>query len=147
MAVDVPTDHPIVLFDGVCNLCAGYVQFLVRRDPEGLFRFAPLQSTVGRRLLEEDGLDPDALDSIVLVEDGTCYVKSDAIIRIGTHLGGVYRLLGPGKYVPRALRNAVYDVVAANRYDWFGQRESCLMPTPELESRFLAGGPAASDGD
>lgn len=145
--VELSEDHPVVLFDGVCNLCVGYIQFLIERDPEGLFRFAPLQSAVAEELLSGTGLDPDALDSIVLVEDGKAYVKSDAVIRIGVHLGGAYRLLGPTKVAPRRLRNAVYDLVAENRYDWFGQKDQCMMPTPELEARFLAGDPMPSSGD
>lgn len=147
MVEDAPEGHPVVLFDGVCNLCEGYVQFLVRRDPEGVFRFAPLQSPVAERLLEDCGVDGERPDSVVLVEDGACYVKSDAVIRIGTHLGGVYRLLGPVRYVPRRLRDAVYDFVASRRYDWFGERDRCMMPTSELESRFLAGGPSTGTAD
>lgn len=135
-----PTAHPVVLFDGVCNLCAGSVRFVIERDPEGVFRFAPLQSAVGERLLAEAGLDEDhdTLDSIVLVEDDEVYTKSDAVIRVAARLGGPYRLLSPARYLPKRARDAVYDFVAANRYDWFGKRDRCLMPTPELESRFLA---------
>ncbi len=140
-------DHPVVLFDGVCNLCTGYVGFLIRRDPEGVFRFAPLQSSVGRRLLEDCGLDPDVMDSVVLVEGGEPSVKSDAVLRAAAHLGGAYRLLAPARFVPRRLRNAAYDVVASRRYDWFGRRDRCMMPTPDVESRFLAGGPGDPPAD
>lgn len=147
MVEDVPSDHPVVLFDGVCNLCAGYVQFLVRRDPDGIFRFAPLQSAVAETLLEARDVDGDELDSIVLIEDDDVYVKSSAVVRIAVHLGGVYRLLGPFRYVPERLRDFVYDVVAARRYDWFGRREACMIPTPELESRFLAGGSSSPSDD
>jgi predicted DCC family thiol-disulfide oxidoreductase YuxK len=139
-------EHPVVLFDGVCNLCTGTVQFLIRRDPEGQFRFAPLQSEVARDLLEEHGLEGHDLDSIVLIENGEVYVKSNAAIRIGVLLGGVYRLLGPTKYLPRLLRDAVYDLVADYRYRVFGKKDRCMIPTPENRERFLAGGPA-SDGD
>ena len=142
---DVPEGHPIVLFDGVCNLCVGSVQFLIERDPEARFRFAPLQSEVGERLVADCGLDPETMDSIVLVEEGHCHVKSDAVIRIGRHLGGVYRLLSAGRVLPRRLRNAVYDVVAARRYGWFGRKDQCMMPTPELRSRFLVEGPGPAD--
>jgi predicted DCC family thiol-disulfide oxidoreductase YuxK len=139
-------ERPVVLFDGVCNLCAGTVQFLIRHDPEGRFRFAPLQSEVARDLLEAHGLADHDLDSIVLIEDGKAHVKSDAAIRIGVRLGGLYRLLGPTKYLPRLLRDAVYDLVASYRYRVFGKKDQCMMPTPENRERFLAGGPA-SDSD
>jgi predicted DCC family thiol-disulfide oxidoreductase YuxK len=142
---DVPEGHPVVLFDGVCNLCVGSVQFLIERDPEARFRFAPLQSEVGERLVADCGLDSEAMDSVVLVDEGRCYVKSDAVIRIGRHLGGVYRLLSAGRLLPRRLRDAVYDVVAARRYGWFGRRDRCMMPTPDLRSRFLTEGPGPSN--
>ncbi|MEM4780850.1 MAG: thiol-disulfide oxidoreductase DCC family protein [Halalkalicoccus sp.] len=131
------SDHPVVLFDGLCTLCAGTVQFLIERDPEGVFRFAPLQSSVGERLLAGANLDAD-LDSIVLVEDGEAYAKSDAVIRIAARLGGIYRLASPLRYLPRGLRDPLYEFVAARRYEWFGRRDRCMMPTPDLESRFLA---------
>jgi predicted DCC family thiol-disulfide oxidoreductase YuxK len=147
---DAPDGHPVVLFDGVCNLCTTTVQFLIRRDPEGLFRFAPLQSDVAQELLAERGLADHDLDSIVLIEGNETYVNSDAAIRIGVLLGGVYRLLGPTKYLPRLLRDAVYDFVARYRYRVFGKRDRCMMPTEENRSRFLAGGPdggpAGEDG-
>jgi len=141
---DAPDGHPVVLFDGVCNLCTTTVQFLIRRDPEGLFRFAPLQSDVAQELLAERGLADHDLDSIVLIEGNETYVNSDAAIRIGVLLGGVYRLLGPTKYLPRLLRDAVYDFVVRYRYRVFGKHDRCMMPTEENRSRFLAGGPDGS---
>ena len=141
----VSADHPVILFDGVCNLCEGYVQFLIRHDPDGTFRFAPLQSEVGKQLLEATGLDGEKIDSVVLVDDGDAYVKSEAVLRAGAYLGGIYRLLPPFRIVPRRVRDAVYDFVAARRYDWFGKREQCLVPTPDIQSRFLAGGPSVGD--
>lgn len=148
---DAPEGHPVVLFDGVCNLCTTTVQFLIRRDPEGLFRFAPLQSDVAQELLAERGLADHDLDSIVLIEGEETYVKSDAAIQVGVRLGGIYRLLGPTKYLPRLLRDAVYDLVATYRYRVFGKRDRCMMPTEENKRRFLAGGPtgesAGDDGE
>lgn len=137
----VPDDHPVVLFDGVCNLCERSVQFLIRRDPEGLFRFAPLQSDVAETLLADADIDPTALNSVVLVDGTGVYTKSNAVLRIGTHLGGWYRPAGILRVVPRSLRDRGYDVVGDRRYDWFGKKESCMMPTPDIRSRFLAGGP------
>jgi len=145
MSETLETDHPVVLFDGVCNLCTNSVRFLIERDG-GLFRFAPLQSDVADELLAECGLADHDIDSIVLVEDGEWYVKSDAVIRIATALGGGYRLLGPTKYVPRAIRDAVYDLVAASRYQVFGKRDRCMVPTEQNRARFLGTGPQ-TDGE
>ena len=140
MTDELPAGHPVVLFDGVCNLCVGWVQFLIRRDPEGRFRFASLQSSAGERLLETHEVDGDRLDSVVVVEDGEWYVKSDAVLRAAAHLGGWYRLAAPLRFVPRRLRHAVYDFVAARRYGWFGKKDQCMVPTPDIEARFLEGG-------
>ncbi|SEQ48023.1 thiol-disulfide oxidoreductase DCC family protein [Natrinema salaciae] len=132
-------DAPIVLFDGVCNLCNGFVQFILPRDTEGRFRFAALQSDVGEALLAERGLPTDELESVVLIEGDDYYVKSAAVIRIARLLGGVYALLGPFRFLPRGLRDWAYDAVAARRYRWFGKRDQCAMPPPDVDvsSRFL----------
>ena len=137
MEREIPDESAIVLFDGVCNLCSGFVQFVVPRDPEGKYRFASLQSEVGRELLAEHDLPTDELESIVLIEDGESYVKSAAVIRIASDLGGRYRLLSPFRYVPAALRDRVYDFVADHRYRWFGKKDRCMMPSGDVESRFL----------
>ncbi|MFC4552741.1 MULTISPECIES: thiol-disulfide oxidoreductase DCC family protein [Halorussus] len=134
---DVSDDHPVLLFDGVCNLCNGAIQFVVDADPDAVFRFAPLQSPVGRDLLASCGLPTDEMDTVVLVEDGECYTKSAAALRVARRLGVPYSLLWPFRFVPRPIRDAVYDVVAANRYRWFGRREGCMVPSPDVESRFL----------
>lgn len=131
------SEHPVLLFDGVCNLCNRWIQFVIDRDPEAIFRFAPLQSDVADDLLAEAGYEGETLDSVVLIEDGEYFAKSGAVIRTGKHLGGVYRLLGPVGYVPRVVRDFVYDIVANRRYDWFGKRDSCMMPSPDIEERFL----------
>ena len=137
MDEDTPDDAAVVLFDGVCNLCNGFVQFVLPRDPEGNYRFASLQSDVGQSLLAEHDLPTDELESIVLIEDGEAYVKSAAVIRIATGLGGAYRLLAPFRHVPAALRDRVYDFVADHRYQWFGRKDRCMMPSGDTESRFL----------
>lgn len=137
MAEDIPDEAPIVLFDGVCNLCTGFVQFLVPRDPEGRFRFASLQSDVGEALLADHGLDDHDLDSIVLIEGDDVYVKSSAVIRIAALLGGIYALARPFGYLPRRLRDWGYDAVAANRYRLFGKKDQCMMPTEDVQARFL----------
>jgi len=131
-----------ILFDGVCNLCHGFVQFVIRHDAAGRFRFASLQSAAGQALLAAAGqphlaapsADPD---SVVLVAGGRVYTHSAAVLRIAGHLGGAWRLAAVGWLVPRAWRDALYRYVARNRYRWFGRQESCLLPTPALRARFL----------
>jgi predicted DCC family thiol-disulfide oxidoreductase YuxK len=148
MSRKVSIDNPVILFDGVCNLCNRWVQFVIRNDPAGVFRFAPLQSDVGQQLLVECGLSSDHLDSVVLIEGDDYYTKSGAALRTAKLLGGVYRLAWPLRFVPGGIRNWVYDFIADHRYDWFGKRDQCMMPTPDIEQRFLAGGPGGrSDGD
>jgi predicted DCC family thiol-disulfide oxidoreductase YuxK len=130
-------DQPILLFDGVCNLCSGAVQFVIRHDREGCFRFAALQSETGRRLLVEHGLPPDALDTFVLVVGPRAFVRSDAALETARRLSGAWRWLALLAWVPRPIRDLAYGVVVRNRYRWFGRRESCMVPTPDLARRFL----------
>jgi predicted DCC family thiol-disulfide oxidoreductase YuxK len=129
----------VVLFDGVCNLCSGTVNFLIDRDPRGELRFAALQSPAAAALLRSLGHPPPGPepDSILLVEGGRVYERSTAAIRIARHLGGAWRLLGLLVVVPRPVRDAVYRFVAARRYRWFGKADACRVPTPELQARFL----------
>lgn len=129
--------HPIVLFDGVCNLCDGFVQFLIERDEDAVLRFAPLQSTVGETLLAEFDLPADALESVVLVEGEECYTKSDAALRTASHLGGRYRAARALTVLPRFLRDWGYDLVAEYRYRVFGRKDSCMLPSPDVQARFL----------
>ena len=140
-APDAQTDstgaEAVVLFDGVCNLCNGAVNFVIDRDPDGYFRFAPLQSDVGEEILADAGAADVSLDTIVLVEDGEVYDRSTAALRIARHLSGAWPLLYAFIVVPRPLRDAVYDWIAANRYRWFGTRDQCRVPTPGLKEHFL----------
>lgn len=131
-----PTDGPILLFDGVCTLCDHSVQFVLDHDRTGAFRFASLQSAVGRELTQRCGLD-DGLDSVVLVDGDACHVRSEAAWRIARRLDAPWRWLAASRWLPRGLRDRAYDWVARNRYRWFGTREACRMPTPELRARFL----------
>ncbi|HEX6903661.1 MAG TPA: thiol-disulfide oxidoreductase DCC family protein [Thermoanaerobaculia bacterium] len=131
------TTHPIVLFDGVCNLCNGSVQFILRRDPAGKFRFASLQSDLGQRLLNERGLDPKALDSVVVIDGDRCYRESDAALRVARDLKGAWKALTVFRLIPRPVRDWLYRLIARNRYSWFGKTETCWLPTPELRGRFL----------
>ena len=131
----------IIFFDGVCNLCNGFVQFVIRHDPEGRFRFAALQSDAARHLLAAHGLPPTALaaepDSVLLLSGGRLYSHSTAVLRIARGLGGGWQLAGVGGLLPRAWRDALYRFVARHRYRWFGRQESCMLPTPALKERFL----------
>ena len=127
---------PVILFDGVCNFCNRWVQFVMRRDG-GFFRFAPLQSESGAKLLSEHGLAPDYTASIVLIEDGKFFAASDAALRIAAHLRGAWPLFGALRVVPRPLRDWVYQFIAKNRYRWFGKRETCMLPSEEERGRFI----------
>ncbi len=129
----------IVLFDGVCNLCNGAVQFVVDRDPQAIFRFAALQSEAATRLLAERGImvDVNAPDSIVLIEGGKVYQRSDAALRIAQKLSAAWPAMYAFIVVPRFVRDAVYKFIAQHRYLWFGRTEVCRVPTPELRARFV----------
>jgi predicted DCC family thiol-disulfide oxidoreductase YuxK len=129
--------NPIVLFDGVCNLCSGSVQFILKWDPEARFRFASLQSEIGQTIQAEHGLDPGTLSSVLLVEEGRLYRESDAALRIARYLPGAWKLLTVLRIVPRPLRDGLYRLIARNRYRWFGKADTCWLPTPELRGRFL----------
>ncbi len=128
---------PVLLFDGVCNLCNAAVNWVIDHDPAGRIRLGALQSDAGQALLAAHGLHGDYLDSLVLVEGGRTYVKSDAALRVAGHLGGVWGIAKALLALPRPVRDAVYDVIAKHRYQWFGKRDSCRMPTPELKARFI----------
>lgn len=128
----------IILFDGVCNLCDTSVQFIIKHDTADIFRFAALQSDIGKRLTSERGIDTEQVDSIILIESGVAYyTKSDAALEIGTELKGYRTLSKILKLIPSGLRNIVYDFIAKNRYGWYGKKDACMIPTPELKAKFL----------
>jgi predicted DCC family thiol-disulfide oxidoreductase YuxK len=129
--------EPVILFDGVCNLCNGFVQFVIDRDPSARFRFASLQSKAGAALAAAPVGGGALPDSVVLVEDGRVYTESAAALRVLSRLGFPWNLTSALVVVPRPLRDAVYRWVARNRYRWFGRRDVCMVPTPALRARFL----------
>jgi predicted DCC family thiol-disulfide oxidoreductase YuxK len=131
------TEHPIVFFDGVCNLCAGSVQFLLRHDRKGIFHFCSLQSKAANQLLNSQDADPLQLKTLALLEKERLYTRSTAVLRIARKLGGAWPLLYAGMIIPRFIRDSLYDWVAANRYRWFGKKESCWLPQPEWSERFI----------
>lgn len=128
----------VIFFDGFCNLCSGAVQFVIKRDSQGLFRFASLQSDYAASALKQFDLEPAQADSIVLLENGKVYQRSTAALRVAKKLKGLWPLLYGFIIVPRFIRDGVYNFIAKNRYKWFGRQESCWVPTPELKQRFLA---------
>jgi predicted DCC family thiol-disulfide oxidoreductase YuxK len=139
-----PDDHPVVLFDGVCNLCNGWVDFLIARDARGLLRFASLQSAAAQERLASTGCPPEAIASdggtpstLVLLEGGHAYVRSTAALRTLRHLGTPWSWLWALRWVPSPVRDAVYMWVAAHRYAWFGKSETCRVATPSERARFL----------
>jgi predicted DCC family thiol-disulfide oxidoreductase YuxK len=135
---ELPQGKKIILFDGVCNLCNNAVTFIIEHDRKDVFRFASLQSAIGRKLMEERGLDPETVDSIVLIEPGVVYYrKSTAALEISKDLSGGYSLLSYFSFLPEGFRDSIYDLIANNRYKWFGRKDSCMIPTPELRSKFL----------
>jgi predicted DCC family thiol-disulfide oxidoreductase YuxK len=130
-------DQPVILFDGVCNFCNGAVNFVLDQDRKEIFRFASLQSEAGRKLLEEHCLPTDSLGSFILIDKGKAYTRSTAALRVLNRLPWFWKGLQLFWIVPPFLRNAVYNLIARNRYKWFGKREQCRVPTPDIRSRFL----------
>jgi predicted DCC family thiol-disulfide oxidoreductase YuxK len=128
---------PIVIFDGVCNLCNASVDFIIRQDTAGVFKVTANQHETGQRILREQGLDPSQVDTVFLYEAGHLYRRSTAALRIARRLGFPWSLLYAFIVVPAPLRDAVYRVVANNRYRWFGQKETCRLPTSEERARFV----------
>lgn len=130
-------DHPVIVFDGICNLCNALVSFVIRRDPEMNFRFAASQSDAGEDIIKRPGRNSPDFDSVMLVEDGHATVKSDAVLRIAALLGGPWKLTGFFRIIPRRIRDFLYDFIAAHRYHWFGTCNACPMPDDDTRRRFL----------
>jgi predicted DCC family thiol-disulfide oxidoreductase YuxK len=128
---------PIILFDGVCNLCSGSVQFVIKHDQEGLYKFASLQSEAGQHLLKQYELPLADFNSFVLIENGKAFTKSTAALMVAKKLHGAIKIMYGFIIIPSFIRDAIYNLIAANRYKWFGKKESCMIPTPALKSRFL----------
>lgn len=133
----IPKGKKILLYDGVCNLCNGFVQFILKRDKKGQFYFASLQSDIAKQLLANYQVDVEFLSTTVLLDGKKAYTHSDVPLQVGKHLGSIYGVFYPLKVLPKKLRNKVYDWIAANRYRLFGKKEACMLPKPEWRSRFL----------
>lgn len=128
----------IILFDGICNFCNASINFIIKHDSKNQFRFAPLQSEVGRQLLNHFDLDDSNSDTIILIENNKLYKRSDAVLRIARHLDRAYCLLFGFLIVPRFLRDGIYKYISVNRYKWFGKSDKCIIPTPEIRLKFLS---------
>ena len=133
----MPTPFSLILFDGYCNLCSGTVQFILKHDRKAKFCFASLQSENGKALLQKHQLPTDSFGTFVLVENNTVFTKSTAALRIVKSLSGMWPLLYVAIIIPRFLRDAIYNLVARNRYKWFGWRDSCWMPDSKWKDRFI----------
>ncbi len=129
--------QPIILFDGICNLCDGAVQFVIKHDPENQFLFASLQSEPGQRLLKQFKLPVENFNSFILIQDEKVYSKSTGALKVARQIKGVWSWLYIFIIIPAFIRDAVYTWIAQNRYKWFGKKEACMIPTPELKARFL----------
>ena len=132
------SDHPVLLFDGVCNFCNDTVNAIIKLDKKAVFKFAPLQSDIGQHLLQSFEYSGKDLDTVVFICNGRLHTKSDAVLQAFKYLGGTWHLLRIFAIVPRPVRNAVYNFIAKNRYRWFGKKDACMMPTPDVKARFLA---------
>lgn len=136
--LDLPKNKKIILFDGVCNLCDSLLQFVIRHDKKDVFRFVALQSNLGQEIVNHIGIQNKNIDSVILYVPGVAYYyKSSAALEIARELGGFFHLGTVFKIIPTVLRNYIYDYVAKNRYSWYGKKASCMIPTPELKSKFL----------
>ena len=133
----LPEGKKIILFDGMCNLCDQSVQFIIEKDADDVFRFVSLQSALGQEILNYIGIDTKKTDSIVLYEPGIAYyTKAEAAIEIASHLNSWHKIIKYFKFTGR-LGNVIYDYIAKNRYRWYGKKVSCMVPTPELQNKFL----------
>lgn len=139
MAIDIEKGKNLILFDGVCNLCNNSVQYVIKHDKKNLFMFAPLQSKVGISIIKEFNINTNKLDSILLFnpESNIINHKSTAALRVASRLGFPTNILSVFLIVPVFIRNWVYDFIAKNRYKWYGKKDACMIPTPELKNKFL----------
>jgi len=131
-------NHPILLFDGICNLCDGLVKFIIKRDRRSKIRFAPLQSAAGQSLLLKSGLPANELNSVVFIKGEKYFLRSSAILQLLKELGGGWKLFYIFIIIPPFLRDFLYNITARTRYRIFGKKESCMVPSEELSGRFIS---------
>ncbi|MEP1095714.1 MAG: DCC1-like thiol-disulfide oxidoreductase family protein [Cyclobacteriaceae bacterium] len=136
MGANNSVEHPVVFFDGVCNLCNSSVNFIIKRDRKGFFKFSPLQGKYAARVLPDEFIGKGSLPSLILL-DTKVKVKSTAALNIAKRLSGLWPLLYILMVIPAFIRHSIYDLVAKNRYQWFGKKDQCMIPTPDLKDRFI----------
>ena len=129
--------HQVILFDGVCNLCNSAVQFIIRRDKKETFRFASLQSSLGRKLLGQHPRRTSPQETIILFKNNKVYDRSTAALEIAKELPGAWPAFYIFMILPKFLRDSLYNLIARNRYRWFGKKDECMIPTAEVKNRFL----------
>ena len=127
----------LVLFDGVCNFCNYWVNFAIKKDPKKKLKFTPLQGETAKQLLPRFNIDPDSLNSVIFIDKGKAYTQSSAALGITKYLNGGWKLFYGLMIIPKFIRDFFYNTIARNRYKWFGKKESCMVPTPEMKERFL----------
>lgn len=130
-------NKPVIIFDGICNLCNYFVNFIIRRDKKGKLLFTPLQSNASIKLQEQHKINLLVSETIIFIKNGNVYIKSDAVIEIAKHLDGGWKLLAITKMIPKFIRDSIYSKIAENRYNWYGKKESCMIPSADTKSRFL----------
>lgn len=135
---DFPDDRPIIVFDGVCAFCSRWVQFALRHDRRGVYRFVPAQSALGTALYVHYGLDPTDYQTNILIKDGVALFEAEGSLQMISGLGGLFPLVNLVRVLPRSILNWGYHRLASNRYRWFGRREQCFVPSPETRARFIA---------
>ena len=129
---------PIILFDGVCNFCNSAVNFVIRRDKKGAIFFTPLQTDAGQKLLQQYNLPTNDMHSFVFIDEGKAYTRSTAALQVCRYLRGLWPLCYSFIIVPKFIRDGIYNWTARNRYKWFGVRQQCMIPSPEIKARFLS---------
>lgn len=127
----------IILFDGVCNLCNSAVKFVLKRDKNSVFKFASLQSDIAKKLLKDFAVSGIGEGTFVLIDDGEVYTRSNAALKVCKHLSGLWPIMAVFMIVPRFIRDWVYNLISKNRYRWFGKRDTCMIPSPEMKIKFL----------
>ncbi len=130
-------EQPVVLFDGVCNLCNGAVKFIIRHDKKKVFLFASLQSEAGQKLLGQYNFPADEHSTSILIDKGKAYTRSTGSLMVEKKLNGLWPVLYSYIIIPAFIRDSIYNWISTNRYKWFGKKETCIVPTPELKARFL----------
>jgi len=133
----VPVRAPLILFDGVCNLCNAWVRFVIRHDPAGVFRFGAQQSAIGQAIIEQHLSGASQLSSVILIEDNSIYTESDAILHIFARVSPPWSWIALLRIIPRPLRDACYRFIVRHRYQWFGRTEVCQIPSADVRSRFV----------